>query len=419
MIDSDRTGIEVPEIYPLDCVDLRTMATMAAAMVDRGVTFTYDGATGAPHITAGAAGAPGPGRVVIPTWTRSRHGDLAEIQVSVAYVQEGETGVMLLDGVSVDATSWDAAFWSESAVEKFLVPYLATLGGPRAEDVIRRVLDAWNRYPAEMRVFGLLRRAHPAGGAELGVDTLVDVAYVDLAAHGIYIRPLGEFLLASEAPTEPASEDLPSTGRRPVPFPAQPGTPQLAHRPSELVLRRMAEWASACRSQPVCFVYDANQGTFGAPVPLALAAGEAQSPDRVAIPVQTARTRSDRPVVTRVILRSRGGAEQELGPDAADATFWGSGSVEQMMIPYYASVYGAGALPVLGRIYDAWWNNDASVTPDETVYAMVHLPKSDWDPEAEVGSAVLSHVGMVLGSGDARSLWMRPLSAGAGTRRQG
>lgn len=83
--------------------------------------------------------------------------------------EEGAAMVNLLDlenvgdRVGVPVTQADAVFWSESAVEKFVVPYYASVYGNRADKEISEILDvlddmrkgAQGAWTGEDQAFGL------------------------------------------------------------------------------------------------------------------------------------------------------------------------------------------------------------------------------------------------------------------------
>lgn len=396
------------KIRPLDCTDLRMIATWSADFLNHEVTFDYDGTSGdidEPRLSAIVGSIPSrpadSHRVVIPTGTASRASELREMQAWVSYQPTGSSEHVPVSGAPVAVTEWDAAFWTESAVEKFLVPYIAALGGPTAQRMLADVLRVWNEYPPELRVFGLLRRARPRHDV-VGLEELIDVVFLDCNEDRIEIAPLHDARFQAAHPVLQAPS-------HPVPFrpgilPAHPD-----HLPSEFHLRRTAEWASACRSEPVYFAFDTTSGQFHTPVPLENLPEDLNN--LLVIPAYTEPTRADRPRVTRVRLIADDGAHKDLDPDKGDAVFWGSGAVEHLMIPYYASVYGHRAIEMLGRIHGTWWE-EAEMrilgAPIE-VYALVHLPKSDWDPADDPALSLTRMAAALVGGETVKGLQLRTL----------
>lgn len=76
---------------------------------------------------------------------------------------------------------------------------------------------------------------------------------------------------------------------------------------------------------------------------------------------------------------------EEMGTFKADAAFWSLAAVEKFLVPYYASVYGdegpahAQAVMDLMRIPDTHLGADVD-TEEGQVYALVHLPSSEYVP---------------------------------------
>ena len=375
-------------LLPVDCTTLRMMAAWAGALPNNRVEFVFNGDPADPRPALSLYNPADPQRcgVSVPCYTRARKADMASIDCTVT-VGVPESMPVSVSGRLVAAVSWDCAFWSESAVEKFVVPYVAMLGGPQAGTFVNRLLLAWNGYGTDRRAFGLLRRGAPPRSVSLDLCALFDVAYVDVPTRTISTLSLGDFL-AGCAPMTEEEVTVPC-------WPFEPGG-EPAALPDQLGIRRLAEWVSACRDELYMFTFDPARGQFwpmSAPDASPLVLGAFTPP-----------TRADRPRVESVTLRSANGGQAVLAPDVADAVFWGSGSVNHVMLPYYASVYGGEALLVLSEILDVW--NGPEVVPsaaglsgDPVVYALVHLPKSDWDPELSAEEDVMNTVGMMVPAG--------------------
>jgi hypothetical protein len=94
--------------------------------------------------------------------------------------------------------------------------------------------------------------------------------------------------------------------------------------------------------------------------------------------------------------------EVEIAPDPeegfaggtcrADAVFWSLSAVEKFATPYYASVYGDAGGQVVQTLVSSLKPAAASVTdelvPDEPspVFALAHLPSSEYIMESEAGT---------------------------------
>lgn len=401
----------LPGVRPLTGFDLRLISAWASGMLDEEVVFACDGAADAAEsrlTRASPAALEAPDRVVIPARSRSRGQALAALHVSVDGV-EGE----------VPAREWNAAFWSESAVEKFLVPYLAALAGSGAAEVLGPLVRAWNGYPEDRPAFALLHRARLREGAALSLAGLVDVLYLDRSRSpaALGVEPLGEFLERCEAP---ARTPAPVAALRYRRGSVAADAPAL---PSEYLLRRMAEWADALRETPRYFLFDTVSGRFSAPVE--------RLPDdlagQVVIPAFTPPARADRPFPAQVALRPAEG-EATLLPRESNAAFWGTGSVDNILIPYYAAAYGAAWLREMADIRDLWTDGvppagprDAEMeaeTGAEVVYAMIHYPKSDWATETETTPTPLDTLAGLWGRPDRPGTPRVAPLRGAGQRRR-
>lgn len=377
-------GIAAPPARPLSAGDLRLMAAWASDHSDTALVFANDGTETDPRITrVGSEEDAGLGVVVVPALGGARPGTLRTL---TAWVDDtaGE----------VDAGQWSAAFWSESSVEKFLLPYLSSLAGGRAYQVLADVNRAWNRYPCDRRPFAFLHAGTCPEAIPLDLYDLVHVWYLDRRGEKpvLATSSLGEFLPGCDAPW-PGPEQAVTAPY----FPGTIGGPG-ARLPTALQLRRMGEWASEFRTEPRYFSFDTRDGQYEGDLP-DLPEDRA---DRVVIPVFTPPTRPGRPVVVSMTLQPLEGRALPLEPRQGDAAFWRTGTVERIMIPYYASVYGGEALWMLGKIFDAWKGNPQGGTQPPRIAAavaaavagtaadaedlgpaaaLIHLPKSDWEDE--------------------------------------
>jgi hypothetical protein len=356
-------GFAVPPARPLGAADLRLMAAWASDHPATELVFASGGTEADPRITRVPPGSDaGEGVVVVPAGGAARLGQLLALTAEVNGTR-GET----------DALRWSAAFWSESSVEKFLLPYLASLAGGRAYRVLGDVDRAWNGYPADRQPFALLHAGACPEGAPLDLGELVHVWYLDTtgAAPALSVSSLRDFLphCMPPAPLAPAEVTAPY-----LPGELRAADPRL---PTARQLRRMGEWASEFRTDPRYFSFDVRDGRYEGD----LAALPQDRADRVVIPVLTPATRPDRPVPAWMTLQPLSGDPLALDRGQGDAAFWRTGAVEHLMIPYYASVWGGEALWMLGRIFTAWDGSLEDGTEWGPVSALIHLPKSDWEED--------------------------------------
>jgi hypothetical protein len=147
--------------------------------------------------------------------------------------------------------------------------------------------------------------------------------------------------------------------------------------PTARQLRRMGEWASEFRTDPRYFSFDVRDGRYMG----SLTELPETREDRVVIPVLTPATRPDRPVPAWMTLEPLAGDPLPLDRWQGDAAFWRTGAVEQLMNPYYASVWGGEALWMLHEIFAAWEGSVQEGTEWGPVAALIHLPKSDWEED--------------------------------------
>jgi hypothetical protein len=368
-------------VRPMSGDDLRLLSAWAGGMPDHELSFVYDGSSADPDALLTRlpthALVPG-GGVVIPSWTGARPDRLRAFEATV----DGA-------GATFPAGDWTAAFWSESSVEKFVVPYLAALTGAAAAEVLERVATAWNRWPDDRPVSGLLLRGRREEGASLALGELVDVLYLDRSGAGAELRvsALEEFLAGIDP--VPAPTPLPA---EPVAYVRGPVTAASPRWPSQFDLRRMAEWAASLREKPMYFLFDVVDGSWSAPV----AALPDDLTDRVVIPAYTPTARPDRPTPSHVTLRLEGGESVSLDGREVDAAFWGTGAVDLVLIPYYAGAYGARALGEMAEIDSAWTGRSSAAgagaeagAETEEPSAIVHFPKSDWGTVTDQAASAL------------------------------
>lgn len=165
------------------------------------------------------------------------------------------------------------------------------------------------------------------------------------------------------------------------------GTPDTADEPLMLpahVLRQIAESASGVR-EPRWFVvtYDSTSGKY-------LIDPRDHDPGSVAgavvIPTRS-ELRAKRPRIDLAVLAAEGVdpvnllklQDREGKLVSADSVFWTESAVEKFMLPYYASVYGSDAGEKITELLKKF-NGEAPlpVDGDSPVYALVHIPKSEY-----------------------------------------
>lgn len=415
MIDTLATGgtaaadlATTTQVRPLDAGDLRLMAAWAAQELDTALAFAYNPASAVPggHITMLPEGDEAPSdAVVIRARTEGRPVTLEGVAVTV----EGLEG-------QVSASEYGALFWSEAAVQKFIGPFLAAMAGGGAGRLLADLDRIWNGYPDDRPVFALLLRARRIPGRPLAVGDLVDVWHLDrTGAHpALRVTPSADFLAFCHEPGAAPSRDT-------VAYRAGTLAPG-AVLPSEFVLRRMGEWASAVRGRPLYFRIDGATGLFGDPVPDLPANLE----NAQVVPVLTPSIRAERvapSAVTLYPLPSLGATPRDLTEHDADAAFWNSGTVTKVLLPYYAVAYGASRLRDVLDVFAVWTGETVQAAPASgavlgggatDVFAVIHLPKSDWESE---GVAVAAEpVAVVYAgppeAGGARRTRVAPLSGG-------
>jgi hypothetical protein len=376
----------------LDCGTFRRIADWASGMVDEPLSFQY-GLSGQLRVGRPAGDRP----LHVPAFTK----DPAR-RVASLLLQTEHGSVELVDGT-------DAVFWSEAAVEKFVLPGYASLAAGSAAPALAQLMGVWAGTTEGVQVVALTHYARPV---EPGATTLADtlgVVYVPgggaptrttLAAFIARYRPdLQAPVLAVPNPAAPAPAQLPLAQDNRL------GEGEYA--PSCLELRVMAEWSSSLRGASAWFVYDATRPPDLAN-PYARVTRRlrqpAPMPGTVVIPAFTQPLVPGRAPVRGVDVVPDGAPEAARIGARADAVFWSTGAVEHLLMPYYARVYGGQALGEIRELYEAWWHNrprgeaaDAAAAGGVEIYAFMHLPDSMWVPAQEEGPEVSRSVSDVTG----------------------
>lgn len=273
----------------------------------------------------------------------------------------------------------DALFWSEASVTKFLFPFLSSLSGHRANEVLRHASAAWQNYPSAGKPCEVYALAHVPGSTAVTPSQSVQVIFRE-----------GNGPSTPETRLETLAVD-PFLERFDVPLYEKPVVAPPKHDPEETrahtplsahSLRVLAEWAAGVPGELLRFAYDGEGWRL-------LPEGEKPGPRDFVVPAFTPLAVPERPSLREVTLRGERGQVFPLARDA-DAVFWSEGAVEQFMLPYYTwkggndgalaieillGIWDAGA-PIRLRVDDA---NDAETDVD--VIAMVHLPKSEYVKE--------------------------------------
>lgn len=324
-----------------------------------------------------------PTQVLVPASNTGKYPPISQVTLSGTWTPP-PPGTAVSGSVDAVQAEADALFWSDSAVQKFVVPFVASCTGANAASVLERLQGAWNAYPTgSMGMFALMHRA-PAHDEALGLDT--QLAFVQANAQGVGVLPLGEYAEERSVVTTPPGMSAPFQSAVPAgPF------------PDYQLLRAMAEWAGSLNEGHWYFTVAPGMQKLTAPsseLPR-LEAGQ------VMIPVHTPAAPSNRPSPASVLIQPVGGEAYEL-LGLADAVFWSTGSIQQFLLPYYASVRGMEAPAELQTIVNCWMLNipgignelyaDVQETEgsvkvevegeeeegDLEVFALVHLPMSAW-----------------------------------------
>jgi hypothetical protein len=327
---------------------LRVGADLASAI--RGETVFFNYSPGTLEVMSAPPGGTPPGELPgIPLFTPALAAGRPPVQEVTIEVtnQRGQTVSRVLRG-----DQYGALFWSESAVEKFLLPYYVSAGGPHAYQVLHAINKAWYNYAVRTPVCALAF-AYPSRAVPTPIQLWDTLSVVYLTEDGTLDQaPLLSFL-ASQPPPEAnpiaraAAEPLttpPPVG--PVPYPID-----------SVGAREVAEYVSGLRPRKVD-VYSVELGGGLDPV---------LSPEGDGTPLFTAESplvRTDRPPVTVSLTYTlpSGGAPipkplTEIGgnpANVADSAFWTDAAVELLMLPYYASVEGAAAPWYLALLLGTW-----------------------------------------------------------------
>lgn len=379
--------------------EFRMMAEWASAIRDEPLYFPYSDLTGRIGVTL-ATGVEPP--VETPPDERGRP-RVRDVRFTVT--REGSECSLTLT-----ADQCSALFWSESSVEKFLFPSLASASADDAARFLGRLSDAWYGYPG--RVVEVCALAYGYGSqvpeGPVSLDAAVGLVCLERASPKLKLMTLDEF-----------ERTYPTGAARGFRAPGGAGTEveKLAgwptHEADSIVVREVAEFVSGLRGHYVRFTFDGSElvpWVFPTESPGTLP--EEWDALKVSEGVTVA-VRPDRPYPSHVSVRLEGVTEAYsivpleppraaaivLEPDPIrdpDSVFWTDGAVEKLLLPYYASVKGRHAPEFITLLMGKW---DGSIHPahpaatlaelipaalladDDSppeVYAITHLPRSEY-----------------------------------------
>lgn len=363
---ADENG-SLPQTTPLNYLQLRLLAESAARMDNQLAKFRFD--------KQGA---------LLRTGFDT---PVAEDDVTVAAYDAGRfprnRAVLQVDK-SVNPDTWyvapptaDAMFWSDAAVHKFLVPYVASCGGEDAATLLTLLRSAWNLYRDELvTVYALVHVTSTESGAPADLKASIQVVFAQNPVvdpfSGLQALPLDRFVELFGG-----SEERDVDPVKPVAYlRGGEGTPQL---PNYQKLRAMAEWAASLRKEPAYFLFRSGENGFRAPQKTLPEVG----PGDIVVPAFTPPVPANRPVLHGVWLNHDESGSNNLAGEG-DALFWSTAAVEQFLFPYYASKGGLRALPDLVDIHNTW-----TMGAEDGVNALIHLPSSMW---TDVTSTLVTRV---------------------------
>lgn len=330
-------------VSPLVYSQLRMLAEAALGLPDGGeATFVFDPAGTAaspstnilgPEIVPDGAPRPEQGVLVTVSNADTRFPDPGSVLVQV----EGAAG----PGLNAVEYHADALFWSDAAVQKFVLPYYTSCMGYEASTRLADLQQAWSGSHEGVDVVALMHvTGAPVGqGGQGGQPAPMEpmwVVYLRRDDDTVQAAPLSVFNRRHPG-TLPS---LPRPAGQPYAAPA-PGTGR--PYPGYTALRSMAEWAASLDTEPMYFTYDPEKRQFGKPAARVDAGGGA-----IVVPVFNPFVSVSRVKPSRVVF-----AGTDLAADC-DAVFWSTGAIEQFLLPYYASIDGFAGLEDLQALRDSW-----------------------------------------------------------------
>jgi hypothetical protein len=358
---------------------------------------------------------------------------------------------------------FSALFLSASAVEKFVLPYYVSAAGRFAYEVLHAINHVFYNYPDGAPACGLAfgYASEPILGPKQLLDTLYVIACtgtpgspdaaLTCTSVGSLLAGLGPVTTQTPPPSPPAA---------PLCGPVSPRSTEPTLVDSQGA-REVAEFVSGLQGREV--------SVYGVQVPGGLEATltpEAVSGGVLLFNAEGGEQRPGRPQPT-VTLDVPGTDNDPLtGPSDApenvpDAVFWTDAAVELLMVPYYASVEGhfapwylmtllgkwAGLIPTdvldaveiaaqlaedgarlllegpvgMVKTVERWLDgNPPEALVDSRVYAIIHLPRSEWvDERTGLESILLENRTYFLTPGRAYPLVGRGRRLGRSRRIRG
>jgi hypothetical protein len=400
----------MPNVPPLQYSQVRMLAEAALGTPNAtSNTFWFNPNVGDGPVLVPPGSNPQQEGVIVPTSNYTIISPLATVTLE----PDTPTTPVGVDAVSLNA---DAAFWTNSAVQKFVFPYYASVMGYEAAQRLGQLQAAWNGEVPGVQVYALLHvtAAPDSGGEPVPVEPLM-VAFVEQVQGQARAAAMSLSNFIERYRPGPATELLTPD---PQPY-TLPGTAVLGQPgPTYGALRSMAEW-SACIDAPDLkyFRYDPDTNTFGRPL------DTPGNGDALEIPVQNTNGRAL--PLARVMVGLPGQTPVDLYEAMSywrnepvdvrryyvpDSFFWSTGAIEQFLLPYYASIDGFLGLPNLLALQDAWQLNfkgtggefqgsgsGSVMGPEggEELLGLVHIPRSLWVTEesASVGESAFLHMG--------------------------
>lgn len=294
-----------------------------------------------------------------------------------ATIHAGEYG-----SLTVSRDHCSAMFWSESAVEKFLFPYYASAAGADAWEVLGALSAAVYDSSADAPWCAItFRYPSPGVTGTLSIWSTMGVVYGTVDDTGTKVlrhEPLLEFLRDIPKPKRggPTLPGAVEPDTFPAPASSQPGAVD------SIGAREVAEYVSGLRGHLVRVYRDPD----GLDPTLSRASGEllfeASAPlFGPARPTVTVELEVGGPLgpVTYPLTGENVGSGPAYDPDSV---FWSDGSVEMLLLPYYASVKGHHSPWFLIALLGKW----AGVIPTSVVDALVLLLQVVKAAERLVGS---------------------------------
>jgi hypothetical protein len=383
---------------------MRMVAEWASGVRGEQLYFGFDGS----HATLTDV----PDSGALPVLTRRFTGRPEVKKVYFTVTADGATPTLTLDGRETSAL-----FWGESAVEKFLFPYLASVAGSEVAPLFRKLAHAWYGYPGnDVQVCAVAYECGPSapfGPLKLTLEGMIGL--VCLVDGGLEKVSLADF--EARFPGEGAG---PEPLEPPVGSFHNEGGWTLTPNVESIVARDAAEFVSGLRGHVVGF-----RQAEGVLEPWVAEDGPDRNEPDPWFEAETHRVRTDRPAPSRVLLQvghSLGDTDVQVVPSAAapdgdptnvpDSLFWSDGAVEKLLVPYYGSVKGLGA-PLVTTVLLGRWNGlirrgsplgacavleilqnfldapaDGSDTAqategdpvDDNPFAVTHLPRSEYIP---------------------------------------